>query len=184
MFEQFTSEARDVVARSQDEARRLHHPFIGPEHLLISMAGGDGPGGQVLAVHGLTADTLRDWLGLLTGSDLDGTALAALGIDLVKVREATEAHLGPDALAPKRRPMPKGHLPFNKPAKKVLEHAVHEATRVQSGQLSSGHLLLGLLREADTGARHAPVARLLQQPELDLRVLRIEAEQLIPRRAA
>lgn len=47
----------------------------------------------------------------------------------------SESHLGPDALAPKRQPMPKGHLPFNKPAKKVLEHAVHEATRVQSGQL-------------------------------------------------
>jgi hypothetical protein len=50
MFEQFTSEARDVVARSQDEARRLR-------------------------------------------------------------------------------------LSFSKPAKKVLEHAVHEATRVQSEQL-------------------------------------------------
>jgi ATP-dependent Clp protease ATP-binding subunit ClpA len=184
MFERFTSEARDVVARSQDEARRLHHPFIGPEHLLISMAGGEGPGGQVLATHGLTADTLREWLGLLTGSDLDGTALAALGIDLVKVREATDAHLGPDALAPKRQPMPKGHLPFSKPAKKVLEHTVHEATRVQSGQLSSGHLLLGLLREADTGNRHALMPRLLQKRELDLRLLCIEVEQLIPSRAA
>ena len=50
MFEQFTSEARDVVARSQEEARRPH-------------------------------------------------------------------------------------LPFSKPTKKVLEHAVHEATQVQSGQL-------------------------------------------------
>jgi ATP-dependent Clp protease ATP-binding subunit ClpA len=184
MFERFTPEARDVVARSQDEARRAQHPFIGPEHLLISMAAGSGPGAQVLTANGLTADTLRDRMGVLSGDDLDMAALAALGIDLDKVREATEANLGPDALGPRRSPMPRGHIPFSKPAKKALELAVREAMRFHSGQISSGHLLLGVLREAETGGRHALVARLLDEREVDLGALRTEAERLIPDRAA
>jgi ATP-dependent Clp protease ATP-binding subunit ClpA len=190
MFERFTSEARDLVARSQDEARQLHHPSLGPEHLLLSMAGGSGPGAQVLAAHGVTAAALRDRLSVLTGDDLDEAALAALGIDLERVREATEANLGPGALAPRKSRMPSGHIPFSKAAKKVLELAVREAMRFpahmlqDSGEISSGHLLLGLLREADTGDRDALVARLLSERELDLSVLRTETEHLISDRAA
>ena len=183
MFDRFTSEARDVVARSQDEARQLRHAFIGPEHLLISMAGGSGPGSLVLQGHDITAEALREQLRAMTGDELDAAALAALGIDLEKVRAATEANLGPGALH-KRAPVPSGHIPFSKPAKKVLELAVREAMRFHSGEISSGHLLLGLLREAETGDHQALVARLLQEPGLDLGVLRAEAEQLIPGRAA
>lgn len=37
MFERFTSQARDVVVHAQDEARRLRHNYIGPEHLLLAL---------------------------------------------------------------------------------------------------------------------------------------------------
>lgn len=37
MFEQFTDDARRVVARAQEEARILHHDAIGTEHLLLGL---------------------------------------------------------------------------------------------------------------------------------------------------
>jgi ATP-dependent Clp protease ATP-binding subunit ClpA len=166
MFERFTQDARDVVARSQDEARRLQHPSLGPEHLLI------------------TADGLRSRLVAFSTDDLDADALAALGIDLERVREASEAHLGPGALGPRKEPMPRGHIPFTKSGKKVLELAVREAVRFHSGEISSAHLLLGLLREAETGDRKAPLARLLDEPEPDLAMLRSDTERLLADRVA
>lgn len=37
MFEGFTNEARRVVEVAQEEARDLHHPFVGTEHLLLGL---------------------------------------------------------------------------------------------------------------------------------------------------
>jgi hypothetical protein len=36
-FERFTEEARQVVVRAQDEARRLNHNYLGTEHLLLAL---------------------------------------------------------------------------------------------------------------------------------------------------
>ena len=37
MFERFTAEARSVVVRAQEEARGLHHDYIGTEHILLGL---------------------------------------------------------------------------------------------------------------------------------------------------
>ena len=37
MFERFNDQARAVVVRSRHEARQLHHPYIGTEHLLLAL---------------------------------------------------------------------------------------------------------------------------------------------------
>jgi ATP-dependent Clp protease ATP-binding subunit ClpA len=184
MFERFTSEAREVVSGAQDEARRLRHRFIGPEHLLVSMAGGTGPGAHVLHVHGLTREILRSRLTALTNDDLDAEALSALGIDLERVREATEANLGPGALDPKRPPMPQGHIPFAKQAKKVLELSLREALRLKCREIDSGHVLLGLLREAESRDDDDLTVRLLTDGGVQFNALRSETERLIANRAA
>ena len=55
MFERFTAEARQVVVSSQDEARGLHHRFIGTEHLLLGLLDQEGTATYaVLARHGVT----------------------------------------------------------------------------------------------------------------------------------
>ena len=55
MFERFTEEARQVVVSSQDEARQLHHNFIGTEHLLLGLLDQTGsPTRAVFERHGLT----------------------------------------------------------------------------------------------------------------------------------
>ncbi len=184
MFERFSKEARDVVARAQDEARQLRHPNIGVEHLLISMSAGSGTGARVLAGHGVTAHELRLRLAQLTRDDLDAEALASLGIDLARVREATEAHLGPGALDPKHPPMPSGHIPFSKQGKKVLERALLAAVRMKSHDITSGHLLLGLLREVESSSHTSPAVRLLTGQDFDLPAVCRETEQLLADRAA
>jgi ATP-dependent Clp protease ATP-binding subunit ClpC len=37
LFDRFTDPARRVVVLAQDEARRLNHDYIGPEHLLLGL---------------------------------------------------------------------------------------------------------------------------------------------------
>jgi hypothetical protein len=107
MLERFTDNARNVLARAQNEARRLGHDYIGCEHLLLAAAAADEPAAAVLRDQGVTpgrveAEILRV-IGRGAGADplrgVDVDALAAIGIDLDVVRARIEAAFGPDALA-------------------------------------------------------------------------------------
>jgi ATP-dependent Clp protease ATP-binding subunit ClpC len=48
VFERFTHEARRVVERAQDEARELHHDWVGTEHLLLGLFGRGTPASRAL----------------------------------------------------------------------------------------------------------------------------------------
>lgn len=179
MFERFTTEAREVVKRAQEEARQLRHPFLGTEHLLIGMASGDGPAARVLAAHDLTPASLRQRLQVLVDGGLDPAALASLGIDLDRVKEVTEAHLGPGALDKPLPPMKSGHLPVSKRGKKALELSLREALHLKSGEIGSGHLLLGLLREGSGMGM-----RLIQDARIDPALLHDEVIAAMAAKAA
>ncbi|WP_460349724.1 Clp protease N-terminal domain-containing protein [Actinoallomurus acanthiterrae] len=184
MFERFTDEARLVVRLSQDEARRLGHAFIGTEHLLLAILGvGHGPAAEALIAQGVTGpDLSRRIIRLIAPPEdqLDPEALATIGIDLDQVRQATEASFGPGALEPKaRREARKGHIPFTRRAKKVLELALREALALGHNYIGSGHILLGLLREGHGLAVHA-----LANSGVDLDALRADVTRRIPPKAA
>ena len=179
MFERFGAQARAVVAGAQDEARALRHGFIGTEHLLLSLLAHDCVGGQVLHARGMTADAARDRLRRYAGPELDAAALATLGIDLDKVRRVTEERFGPGALDAKTRRIPCGHIPFTKRAKKVLELSVREATALDSGEINSAHLLLGLLQD-----RTGLGARLVRDAGVDVEDAAAEARIRASQRAA
>lgn len=153
MFERFTNDAREVVVRAQQEARHLHHGFIGTEHLLLGLVGGSTSTAAVLARHGLTTQTVRaDVLSLLGGADIDAAALGTVGIDLDAVRASVEATFGPGALdmsAGHRSREPRGHIPFTARSKKVLELSLRECVVLHSGEISDGHVALGLIREGE-----------------------------------
>ena len=153
MFERFTQDAREVVVRAQEEARRLHHGFIGTEHLLLALTGGSTPTAAVLARHGLTPEAVRAAvLGYLGAADIDAAALGTVGIDLDAVRASVEATFGPGALdmtAGRRSREPKGHIPFTARAKKVLELSLRETLALKSREISDGHVALGLIREGE-----------------------------------
>jgi ATP-dependent Clp protease ATP-binding subunit ClpA len=166
MFERFTPAARQVVVRAQEEARRLGHPWLGTEHLLLGMlAEPQAPGVRALTDVGVTVDTGRAALRQLVGrgglSESDAEALRTLGIDLDEVRRRMEASFGPGALdhGPRRRPRRRppwrrarcqptdvtGHLPFMPRAKRALERAHREAIALGDRDIGVEHLLLGLL---------------------------------------
>ena len=149
MFERFTAEARQADVGAQEEASRLHHGQIGTEHLLLALLQRNTPTSAVLARHGLTHDAVAaSVVGHVRSGDLDADSLTTLGIDLDAVRSSVEASFGPGALDA-REPGRRGHLPFSRRAKKVLELSLREAIALSSKSISDGHIALGLLREGE-----------------------------------
>jgi ATP-dependent Clp protease ATP-binding subunit ClpA len=155
MFERFTEGAREVVVAAQNEARALHHRWIGTEHLLLGLlADESSQTASVLRRHGLTRETVRSAVQAHTGGDgLDADALATLGIDLDTVRNTVEASFGPGALdarshGRRRGPYDRGgHIPFSGRAKKVLELSLRECVARKDGEITEVHIMLGLIRE-------------------------------------
>lgn len=68
MFDRFTERARQVVYLAQEEAKRLNHPYIGTEHLLLGL--------------------IRE------GEGIAARSLQGLGIDQEKVRAEVEKVIG------------------------------------------------------------------------------------------
>jgi ATP-dependent Clp protease ATP-binding subunit ClpA len=103
----FDREARTVIVHAQWHARRLGHHYVGCEHFLLAAASSDEPVGAVLRAQELTPDRVEELIvqraGLGAGAgllaDLDGDALAVIGIDLEAVRTRAEAHFTHDVLA-------------------------------------------------------------------------------------
>src|SRR5947207_4849948 len=74
MFERFTDRARRVVVLAQEEARMLHHNYIGTEHILLGL------------IH--------------EGEGVAAKALESLGISLEGVRQQVEEIIGQGQQAP------------------------------------------------------------------------------------
>jgi len=113
----FTERVRKVLAMAREEAARLHHEYVGTEHVLLGL--------------------IRE------GEGVAVAVLQALNVDLEEVREKIEATVkkgrpqqgtGPD-------------LPYTSRAKKVLELAMTEARELNHSYVGTEHLLLGLVRE-------------------------------------
>ena len=119
MFERFGNRSRLVVVHAQEEARALHHRYIGTEHLLLALVRDHhGMGATVLEAMGVTEDQVRDRLGhYMPAGD----------------RPDTES----------------GHIPFTPRAKRVLELGLREALQLGHDFIGTEHLLLALIKEED-----------------------------------
>jgi ATP-dependent Clp protease ATP-binding subunit ClpA len=165
MPERFTGDARQVVVRASEQARRLGHGFIGGEHLLYGLASADGEVGALLRERGDTRD--RD-------------ALSTLGIDLDTVQQRIETAFGPAALAPNppaprrwRRSRPRhvtGQLPVTRQARKCLESSLREAQAHSGGHPGAEHIALALLA-MDNGVPHRILSAIgASAPRLDAEI--------------
>ena len=158
MFERFTAQARSVAVRAQHEARELGHTAIGTEHVLLALlAERPSAGARVLDALGIDPEEVRRLAARRSRhggaglDDEDAEALRIVGIDLDEIRQATEEVFGPGALGSRRKA--RGHLPFSRRAKAVLELALREALRLDHPYIGTEHVLLGLVREGHgTGA--------------------------------
>jgi ATP-dependent Clp protease ATP-binding subunit ClpC len=113
----FTERVRKILAMAREEAARMHHEYVGTEHLLLALIReGEGVGSAVLENLGVNAHAVRD--------SVEGV--------VKKGRGSTPT--GPD-------------LPYTSRAKKVLELAMSEARLLGHNYVGSEHLLLGLVGE-------------------------------------
>jgi ATP-dependent Clp protease ATP-binding subunit ClpA len=170
MTDRFSGEARQVVYRAQEQARRLGQPFIGCEHLLYGLASAEGAVGVLLRDRGVTAERVEEVFIQLVGAEhggggqllggLDRDALADIGIDLDGIRQRVEATFGPSALAPRMRRRrrwlsgrcavpPTGHLRPTRRAQACIDLSVREARRARDEMPGVEHLALALLSVND-----------------------------------
>jgi ATP-dependent Clp protease ATP-binding subunit ClpA len=167
LFEHFTQRARGTVVLAQDEALRLHHHYIGTEHLLLGLLRDTtSVGHKALDRLGVRLDDVRSEVVREVGEgppatldERDAEALRSIGINLDEVRRRVDEAFGEGALAwipPARRRGRKGRctsspgrIPFTPRAKKVLELALREAKALRHGYIGTEHILLGLVRERE-----------------------------------
>jgi ATP-dependent Clp protease ATP-binding subunit ClpA len=162
VFERFTRNARAAVVLAQEEARELNDRETDSQHLLLGVLQAAGQDlSRVLTGYGLTAEIVR--ARLAAGSpvdesfDEDADALRAFCIDLRAVRDSVARTFGADAFdgaLPRsgRRRRRRGHIPFTRSAKKVLELALREALAHKDNEIRCEHILLGILRSGDKAA--------------------------------
>jgi hypothetical protein len=106
MFGRFSPQAREVIISAQQEARGLHHGYIGTEHLLLGLLRDrDGAAGRALHVLGISPEAARQQVLDIIG---EGQAEVAGHIPLtprskkvleLAVREAVHLghlHVGPE----------------------------------------------------------------------------------------
>lgn len=172
MPERFTGDARQVVVRASEQARRLGHGFIGGEHLLYGLASAGGEVGAVLRERGVTPERVEAEFVRLIGPEnisggslfdtLDRDALSTLGIDLDTVLERIETAFGTAALAPdptarrwrrSRSRYGTGQLPLTRRAKKCLDSSLREAQAHSGAHLGTEYIALALLA-MDNGVPH------------------------------
>lgn len=113
----FTEDVRKVLAIAREESSRLHHEYVGPEHILLAFTAPDTAA---------PAQLLRR-----AGAE-PGEVRATIEQTIRRGNPATR--IPPD-------------LPYTSRAKKTLEWAMLEARELQHGFVGSEHLLLGLIRE-------------------------------------
>jgi excisionase family DNA binding protein len=119
IFEQFTKRAQAVLVLTQEEAKQLHHTYIGTEHLLLGiLQEGDGVGAKLL----------REF-----------------GCDLHTMRQAVQDTVGRGPAGEH----PQGEMPVTPRLKQVFEFAREEAKRFEHAHVGTEHLVLGLLREGE-----------------------------------
>lgn len=170
MFERFSAQARAAVVEAQDLARAWHTEQIGTAHLLAGAvrtsdpasdpaSGPDAPpsvAARALGRLGVDVDTVVQTAARTTRPDtLDPDALARLGIDLDEVRTRTDATFGPGSLDRAGRITGRrtsSHIPFDPPAKKMLQIALREAVHAGHKKIDTGHLLLAAARPDETAA--------------------------------
>jgi ATP-dependent Clp protease ATP-binding subunit ClpA len=154
VLERFAPGARQAVLDAGREAGLAGQDRVGSEHLLIGLLAEPGAAATAMTAAGLTVGDLRARLPRgkhAPPPDLDAGALASLGIDLDSVRRATDATFGPGALDRVRVPGRK-RLPAAEDFRQTLAAALRQATSLGDREITSGHMLLGIIDQPGNGA--------------------------------
>ncbi len=167
MLERFSKAARSAVMQARESALRSPDGRITCENLLVGLA---EVGEPHLAEAGLTAASLQAAIDASPGGpDTDAASLSAIGIDLDGIRSRVDDTFGRDAWhdagpRPRRRLtgrlFGKGHR-LTPAARKVLELGLREALVEESREITTTHLLRGILRAPGDGVLQLLTPQLL-----------------------
>jgi ATP-dependent Clp protease ATP-binding subunit ClpA len=157
MFERFDSNARAAIAKAWEEAARAGSKEIRTEHLLLGLM--DKPGDATDVLEAVQADP-------------DEVRAAVPQVEAAR-SAAPEAHDAPEApaadapgAAPPAAEGPPGDpaspgpvapldLRLTRNARRALDLALRTAHRFRHDHVSSGHLLLSIIEQPDSGAVEA-----------------------------
>jgi ATP-dependent Clp protease ATP-binding subunit ClpA len=161
----FTPQAGDVPALAAEEAERLRHAYLGPEHLLLGLLRQDDTrAAGVLRAHDLDLESTRAGIGELMARGAlpgpqpsDAQLLASVGIDLDAVYRHARESFGAAAYYEAAQWVrtrsgdavphaPKGGTPLM--IRRTMLMACEQAS-TRSQEVTPEDLLLGLLREAE-----------------------------------
>lgn len=152
MYEKFTDRARRVLVLAQQEAHAAGHEEITPNHVLLGcVLEHHGIAGRVLETFAIEPVGVRARLMEVvprrsTVSPVE--ALAAVGVNLLEVKEAVEAAFGAGSF-----PLPGERPPFDVAARGVLKASLDAAIQWGHNYVGTEHLLLGVLRAEGGQAR-------------------------------
>ena len=118
MNRRFSSQVKQIISKSRDEAVRLGHDYIGTEHLLM----------------GILEEKKNVALRVLSSLDVNPRTLKASLEQSVTSGTPSDGDLNI------------GQLPLNKQAEKVLKVTFLEAKMMKSDEINTEHLMLSILK--------------------------------------
>ena len=124
MEAKFSPQVKDVISYSREEALRLGHSYIGPEHLMLGI--------------------IRE------GESLAATLLRRLSIDLVQLRKQIESMIRMAAVSSNTQSFPS--IPLTTQAERILKLTYLEAKNFKASLVGTEHLLLSIMKDPDNAA--------------------------------
>ncbi len=122
MFDRFSSSARKVIMKAQEESNSLGHNLVGTEHLLL----------------GLTA----------IDEGLAAKALANVGLTFEKVKQRIQEIVKPSPNSQLKN-LPAQSVAITPRVKRIIELAMISARELGHNYIGTEHLLIGLIRESE-----------------------------------
>ena len=139
----FTESLKKMLGDAREEAARLHHEYVGTEHLLLALT--------------------------RAPSAIPNHVLLQLGVDKEQIRDAIGEIVRSGVGSPTARP----DLPYTSRAKQVLALAMEESRRLRHEYVGCEHMLLGLVAEGKGIAAQVLVSQGVTLQEAREAVLRL-----------
>jgi ATP-dependent Clp protease ATP-binding subunit ClpA len=164
MFERFDQDARAAIAKAREEAARAGSREIRTEHLLLGLMDKPGDATDVLEAVQADPEEVRAAVPQVEAARLAAADTTTADTAAADTAPAPEAGLPPEVtLAAEARPgepVPHGpgapqDLRLTRNARRALDLALRTAHRFRHDHVSSGHLLLSIIEQPDSGAVEA-----------------------------